>query len=359
MIYLERSIQAIKDAFNNSTGEIIGKVNVGEWIEAGTALLQTGKKSTKETEADTKELAAADSVPIARVSGTLLVEDGHIYIQYEEKEEREYIVPSGGHIRVKNGSQIKAGEQITDGSIDPQDILHVMGREAVQHYLVAEVQKVYRSQGVNINDKHIEIIVRQMLRRVRVESPGDTDLLPGDLIDRFEYENKNAKVLAEGGEPATAQTVLLGITRASLNTSSWLAAASFQETTRVLTEAALWGSTDKLLGLKENVIIGRLIPTQESESPEELELSDELAAEALLEGGQEDSDTMENMDSIENVAAVAAKDIAGDNTDTISGNNETIDEPVKDTIEPAGENTEATDESPAEISPEQTKDISI
>jgi DNA-directed RNA polymerase subunit beta' len=201
-------------------------------------------------------------VPIARFSGTIVIEDEHLYIRYEEKEEREYLVPPGSYIRIKSGDRVKAGDQLTDGSIDPQDILRIMGREKVQDYLIEEVQKVYRSQGVNINDKHIEIIVRQMLRRVRVELPGDTDLLSGDLIDRFEYENINAKILAEGGEPATAQTVLLGITRASLNTISWLAAASFQETTRVLTEAAIWGKTDRLLGLKENVIIGKLIPAQ-------------------------------------------------------------------------------------------------
>jgi DNA-directed RNA polymerase subunit beta' len=135
-----------------------------------------------------------------------------------------------------------------------------MGREAVQLYLVDEVQKVYRSQGVTINDKHIEVIVRQMLRKVRIDTPGDTHLLPGELVDRFIYEDINAKVLAEGGEPATAQTVLLGVTKASLNTESFLAAASFQETTRVLTEAAINGSIDRLIGLKENVIIGKLIP---------------------------------------------------------------------------------------------------
>jgi len=144
-----------------------------------------------------------------------------------------------------------------------------MGREAVQQYLVEEVQKVYRSQGVNINDKHIEVIVRQMLAKVMVESSGDTELLPGQLVDRFNYENMNAKVLAEGGEPATAQTVLLGITRASLTTDSWMAAASFQETTRVLTEAAISGKIDRLLGLKENVIIGKLIPARSLE-PEPL-----------------------------------------------------------------------------------------
>ncbi len=262
------------------------------WVDAGTPLTKPekikGSKTTdKETRAlkeqkrkgksidkeskDAKEqskeeaqqsLATQDNVPIARFSGTIVIEDKHLYIRYEEKEEREYLVPPGSHIRIKSGDKVKAGDQLTDGSIDPQDILRIMGREKVQDYLIEEVQKVYRSQGVNINDKHIEIIVRQMLRRVRVELPGDTDLLSGDLIDRFEYENINAKILAEGGEPATAQTVLLGITRASLNTISWLAAASFQETTRVLTEAAIWGKTDRLLGLKENVIIGKLIPAQ-------------------------------------------------------------------------------------------------
>jgi DNA-directed RNA polymerase subunit beta' len=132
----------------------------------------------------------------------------------------------------------------------------------VQIYLVEEVQKVYRSQGVTINDKHIEVIVRQMLRRVKVDHSGDTNLLPGELVDRFRFEDANARVLAEGGEPATAQPVLLGVTKASLNTESFLAAASFQETTRVLTEAAIKGDVDHLLGLKENVIIGKLIPAR-------------------------------------------------------------------------------------------------
>ena len=142
-------------------------------------------------------------------------------------------------------------------------MLHILGREATQQYLVDEVQRVYRSQGVNISDKHIEIIVRQMLSKVRIDSSGDTELIPGELADRFQqYESINAEVLAEGGEPATAHTVLLGITRASLSTNSWLAAASFQETTKVLTEAAIKGATDRLVGLKENVIIGRLIPAR-------------------------------------------------------------------------------------------------
>jgi len=249
-------------------------VSDGQWVEAGTKLatLTVAPKKSRSK----KPVVVEEHPVISRVAGNVVIEEGNLYIKYEEVEEREYIIPSGSHIRIRTGDRVKAGGQLIDGSVDPQDILRIMGRDAVQQYLVEEVQKVYRSQGVNINDKHIEMIIRQMLRRVRVESPGDTELLSGDLVDRFEYESINAKVLAEGGEPATAQTVLLGITRGSLNTSSWLAAASFQETTRVLTEAAIWGRTDKLLGLKENVIIGKLIPSQtlpkveglESETPE-------------------------------------------------------------------------------------------
>jgi DNA-directed RNA polymerase subunit beta' len=263
----------------------------GEWVDAGTPLVSLAQSTEDEKEQHVG--SPIDTLPVARVSGTVTVDDNHLYIQYEERDEREYIVPTGSHLRVRTGDTLKAGDRLTDGSIDPQDILRVMGREAVQQYLVEEVQKVYRSQGVNISDKHIEIIVRQMLRRVRVESPGDTELLSGDLIDRFDYENVNAKVLAEGGEPATAQTVLLGITRASLNTNSWLAAASFQETTRVLTEAAIWGKTDKLLGLKENVIIGKLIPaqanltTEEEIEPPAIEIGAELGADAGMEIGMD------------------------------------------------------------------------
>jgi len=159
-----------------------------------------------------------------------------------------------------------------------------LGREAVQQYLVDEVQKVYRSQGVNINDKHIEVIVHQMLTKVRIDSSGDTELLPGELVNRSRYENINAKVLAEGGEPATAQPVLMGITRASLSTDSWLAAASFQETTRVLTEAAIYGRIDKLVGLKENVIIGKLIPAH---YPVSVEVPSLVAGEVPEEPSEE------------------------------------------------------------------------
>jgi DNA-directed RNA polymerase subunit beta' len=205
-------------------------------------------------------------------------------ISYEEKEEREYPIPATTHIRVQTGDHIKTGQQLSDGSINPQDILRILGKETVQQYLVEEVQKVYRSQGVNINDKHIEVIARQLLTKVRIDSSGDADLVPGELIDRFRYEDINAKVLAEGGEPATAHTVLIGITRASLNTDSWLAAASFQETTKVLAEAAVYGKIDRLVGLKENVIIGKLIPACYSAPTEE---------PTLVAGEEEEEEVLE------------------------------------------------------------------
>jgi len=199
---------------------------------------------------------------LARVDGVTRVEEGKIILTYEEKDERKYDdIPVTAHILVRQGDYVRAGDKLIEGVKDPQDILHINGRQEVLRYLIDEVQKVYRSQGVNINDKHIETIVRQMLRRVRVEFSGDTDLLVGDLVDRLDFENINAMMEAEGGDQAVARPVLLGITRASLNTDSWLAAASFQETTRVLAEAAIWGKTDRLHGLKENVIIGKLIPS--------------------------------------------------------------------------------------------------
>ncbi|MCL6589688.1 MAG: DNA-directed RNA polymerase subunit beta' [Firmicutes bacterium] len=175
-------------------------------------------------------------------------------------EEKTYQVPFGSRIRVKEGAHVVAGDLLTEGSANPHDILKVKGSYGVQMYLVQEVQNVYRSQGVGINDKHIEVVVRQMLRKRKVEHAGDTDLLPGGLVDVFELEEENARVEAKGGEPATAKPVLLGITKASLATESFLSAASFQETTRVLTEASIKGKIDPLLGLKENVIIGKLVP---------------------------------------------------------------------------------------------------
>ena len=197
----------------------------------------------------------------ARTEGEVLINaEGMLTIRFEERDERSYTVPAARNIVVTNGQKISAGTPITAGQRDPQDVLRIQGRDAVQMYLVKEVQRVYRNTGVYISDKHIEVIIRQMLRRVKVDEPGDTEMLPNDLVDRFVYADTNAHVLAEGGEPATAQTVLLGVTKASLNTDSFLAAASFQETTRVLTEAAIEAQTDHLVGLKENVIIGKLIP---------------------------------------------------------------------------------------------------
>ena len=174
--------------------------------------------------------------------------------------EASYVIPYGARRRVKDGQEVQAGDRLTEGPVNPHDILAVQGVLAVQKYLVQEVQEVYRSQGVNINDKHIEVIVRQMLRKIKVEDSGDTPMLPGSLVDIFEFEDINAQVEAEGGQPAVGKPVLLGITKASLATESFLSAASFQETTRVLTEASIKGRVDRLLGLKENVIIGKLIP---------------------------------------------------------------------------------------------------
>jgi len=238
-------------------------VNDKQWVDIGAVLATPPAAKETKTKAKTKtKTVSKETHPIvARIAGEVNIrKKSQLFISYEETEERVYVVPTTAGIRVQAGESVRAGQQLTDGSVNPQDILRILGREAVQQYLVDEVQKVYRSQGVNINDKHIEIIIHQMLTKVRIDSAGDTDLVPDELVDKYVYADINAKVLAEGGGPATAHTVLLGITRASLSTASWLAAASFQETTRVLTEAAVYGKIDRLVGLKENVIIGKLIP---------------------------------------------------------------------------------------------------
>jgi len=173
----------------------------------------------------------------------------------------DYQIPVSLKLLVSDGDDVAAGDQITEGSADPKELLEIVNREAVQLYLVNEVQKVYKDQGVDIHDKHIEIIVRQMLKRVTVSDPGDSEFLPGQLVEYMVFEDEANRVVAEGGEPPRFKEVLLGITKASLATESFLSAASFQETTRVLTDAALSGKVDRLLGLKENVIIGKLIPT--------------------------------------------------------------------------------------------------
>jgi DNA-directed RNA polymerase subunit beta' len=183
-----------------------------------------------------------------------------IIIRADDGETKEYLIPRGKHVTVHDGDRVRAGEPLMDGSPNPHDILAVLGDRELQRYLVNEVQEVYRLQGVSINDKHIEIIVRQMLRRVRIEEVGGTDLVVGELVDKFVFQEENEKAIGSGRAPSTAQPVLLGITKASLSTDSFISAASFQETTRVLTEAAISGRVDDLRGLKENVIVGRLIP---------------------------------------------------------------------------------------------------
>lgn len=235
------------------------QVSDGDLVTIGAQLAANGDGEQEEGE-ETTALASNDIV--ARVSGLVKIEGDTLSISWTDDDQREYVIPAASHIIVASGDSVAAGEPLTSGPKNPQQILRIQGRESVQQYLIEEVQKVYRSQGVTIHNKHIEVIISQMLRKVRIDIPGDTDLLPGELVDRQPYEDANAGILAEGGEPATASPVLLGITRASLNMESFLAAASFQETTRVLTEAAVNGDVDYLRGLKENVIIGRLIPAR-------------------------------------------------------------------------------------------------
>ena len=175
-------------------------------------------------------------------------------------DSKTYLIPYGSRIKVADGAFLEAGDELTEGSVNPHDILRIKGVRAVQDYMLREVQRVYRLQGVEISDKHIEVIVRQMLKKVRIENNGDTEMLPGTMVDVLDFEDENEKAIAEGKEPAEGKQVMLGITKASLATNSFLSAASFQETTKVLTEAAIKGKVDELIGLKENVIIGKLIP---------------------------------------------------------------------------------------------------
>jgi DNA-directed RNA polymerase subunit beta' len=183
-----------------------------------------------------------------------------LYVVADNGTEKEYSVPRGVHINVQEGERVKAGEPLMDGPLNPHDILAVLGEKELQSYLVNEIQEVYRLQGVNISDKHIEVIVRQMMRWVKVEDVGDTTFLLEEQVDKFRFREENDRVIREGGKPATGRPLLLGITKASLATDSFISAASFQETTRVLTEASIQGKVDHLRGLKENVIVGRLIP---------------------------------------------------------------------------------------------------
>ena len=233
-------------------------VSEGAHVDAGVSLARALPASPDEEDRPGENHADL----VANIGGKVEIGSQGVSIVWEDVEEREQLVPASAHILAQSGGMVRAGEALTAGPLNPHDILRIRGKEELQRYLVGEVQKVYRSQGVNIHDKHIEVILRQMLRRVQVDTPGDAEYIPGQIVDKFEFQNKNAKVLAEGGEPSTAKSILLGVTRASLLTDSFLAAASFQETTRVLTEAAVNGARDRLLSLKENVIIGRLIPAR-------------------------------------------------------------------------------------------------
>ena len=200
---------------------------------------------------------------ISEIAGKVEITEGQrreATITGDDGEAVKYLIPFGAKLKVKNGDTIEAGDELTDGSINPNDILKIKGVKGVQAYMLKEVQDVYRSQGVEIADKHIEVIIRQMLRKVQIEDAGDTDMLPGELVDIFRYERENEEMVMKGMQPAVAKRKLLGITKAALATDSFLSAASFQETTRVLTEAAIKGKVDPLVGLKENVIIGKLIP---------------------------------------------------------------------------------------------------
>jgi DNA-directed RNA polymerase subunit beta' len=219
-------------------------VEEGQEVAVGDALAQHGPRQIA-----------------AEVAGTVSVHNQTmIRVRREQRDEREYEIPTATRLRVEPGTLVQAGQKLTEGSVNPNRLLRIMGRETAQLYLLTEIQKVYRSQGVNINDKHIEVIVRQMTNKVRVVQSGDTDLLSDELVDRTIFQGSNEEITRAGGRRATARPVLLGITKASLNTESFLSASSFQHTINVLAGAAIEGKVDGLYGLKENVIIGKLIP---------------------------------------------------------------------------------------------------
>ena len=226
---------------------------------------------------------------VSEINGTVRVEETKkkrtVHVMGDDGEEVSYDIPFGSRVKVSNDDYIEAGDEITEGSVNPHDIMAIKGVDGARKYLLSEVQKVYRLQGVDINDKHLEVVVRQMTRKIKVTESGDTDLLPGTTIDIFDFEEANAKVREFGGEEAQGDQVLLGITKAALATDSFLSAASFQETTRVLTEAAIKGKIDPLVGLKENVIIGKLIPAgtgMNRYKSERLDIEDNILEEDVI-----------------------------------------------------------------------------
>jgi DNA-directed RNA polymerase subunit beta' len=252
-----RNSELIKDEYT-VPGNWSLKIESGDEIETGVLIAQRG-----------------DSTIEATHGGRVQIKNRKVTVSYDHSEEVEYEIPPSARLLVKEGDKIEAGHQITEGSLNPHRILRVLGREACELYLMSEVQKVYRSQGQNINDKHFEVIIRKMLSKVQITQPGDTDLLPGDLVDRRYLQRMNEQMLQEGKAPANAMQVLLGVTKASLSTESFLSASSFQHTIKVLAKAAIEGKVDYLRGLKENVIIGKLIPAGTGFPGTEVALHDE------------------------------------------------------------------------------------
>ena len=284
----------------------------------------------------------------AEHAGVVDVAGGEILVRRDERREEEYVVPAGARLMVADGDLVESGQQLTEGAQNPYRILEILGVEATQHYLLDEIQRVYRSQGVTINDKHVEIIVRQMLGKVKVMRPGDSKLLPGDLVDRPAIEEMNEEQLERGDKPATFQPVLLGITKASLSTESLLSAASFQHTINVLAKAAIEGKSDRLVGLKENVIIGKLIPAGTGfrrrveptvngadldEDMGELDLSDEVLAELIeedLELERLKIDEAEDPVTASQKAALETGDEADLEVDDVDDEDEEGDEELED-----------------------------
>jgi DNA-directed RNA polymerase subunit beta' len=221
-------------------------------------------------------------------------------------ESKAYLIPYGSRIKIQDGVYLEAGDELTEGSVNPHDILKIKGLRAVQDYMIQEVQRVYRLQGVEINDKHIEVIVRQMLKKIRIEERGDTEFLPGTMVDVLEFNEVNEQMEAEGKEAATGEQIMLGITKASLATESFLSAASFQETTKVLTEAAIKGKVDHLIGLKENVIIGKHIPAGTGmKKYRDVQLNTELEAE-------EEAEELDESDAVETVESADLEEVVLD-----------------------------------------------
>jgi DNA-directed RNA polymerase subunit beta' len=220
------------------------KVEDGDQVTAGQLIAKRGEEET-----------------VAKRAGRVVIRKNKpLIVAYEVRDEREYEVPAAARLLVEDGQKVKAGDQLTEGAKNPHRILRILGRDATQLYLLQEIQKVYRSQGVNINDKHFEVIIKKMLGKVQITSSGDSELLPGELVDRLQLQDVNEKLHKAGKRPATAAPVLFGVTKSALTTESFLSASSFQHTIKVLAGAAIEGKLDELRGLKENVIIGKLIP---------------------------------------------------------------------------------------------------